>query len=189
MATKLKYGGDAQLITCGKNTVTGVGMAINETVKVTERKPAGARPTMPNLNGTGIKAAAAKKIRTKVKAAQAKWDKQEKKWKAAKTAALKKVEKLAKTNAEKIATTHMNDKMGAKKCLKAGCQILVKDPNMKANGGTLLGKSYVSGNYAHASAQSKWSASPECKKPEPKKKKMGKKKAVIKKKVRKQMRK
>jgi len=169
MAKERTYGGDAQLVNCGKNTVTGVGIAIDVRVKIKKTKPTGPRPTMPNLSSIpGLTSKAAKKIRGRVKKAQERWDTKNKAWKAAQKAAKAAAEKAAKTKAKTIATNHMNQKMGTKQCLDPTCPQLVPDKNKKAEDGVLL-TSHVTDTHAYASASSDWTANPLCQKPPAKK--------------------
>ncbi len=166
-----KWGGDAQLVRCGPNTVTGYGIKTDVKVKIGKTKPRGDRPTIPNLNGFGLKAKTAKAIKDRAKKARAKWDKKFKAWKDAQKAAVAKVEKEAKRLAKKLAEDHMAETMKTKKCLDPKCRVVVRDKTQKATQGRLLGKTAVTDTFVYASAYSKWTSTPICKTKEEEEKK------------------
>ena len=158
-----KWGGGAQLVSCGANTVTGYGIKTGVKARIEKTKPKGDRPTIPNLNGFGLKAKTAKAIKDRARKARAKWDKKFKAWKAAQKAAVAKAEKAAKKLAQKLAEEHMAETMKTKKCLDPKCRVLVPDKAQKANKGSLLARTVLTDTFVYASAYSKWTSAPVCK--------------------------
>lgn len=168
MATERTFGGNGQIVQCGKNTISGIGMIIGVEVEITEKKPSKPKPRMPPLP-SGMKGKYAKKIRQWYKKETEAWSKQNRKWKKAQRDALKKAKDNAKSEAKRVAEEHMTNVMPAKQCFCQAdtcpggkkCSVVVQDKKQKANNGTVF-SNHVTDTHAYASALSKWTANPQC---------------------------